>query len=130
MSIDNCTDAEARINFCHQTTQKFLIFELIAVESNMKKLSEIKSLLELHQQSIKEKYNVRQLGIFGSVARGESTEFSDVDILVELEKPIGLDFVLLGDELEDILGVKVDIVTPNALNPKMFDYIKQDLIYV
>ena len=130
MSIDNCTDAEARINFYHQTTQKFLIFELIAVESNMKKLSEIKSLLELHQQSIKEKYNVRQLGIFGSVARGEATEFSDVDILVELEKPIGLDFVLLGDELEDILGVKVDIVTPNALKPKMFDYIKQDLIYV
>ncbi|MHB8904623.1 MAG: nucleotidyltransferase family protein [Melioribacteraceae bacterium] len=96
----------------------------------MKKLSEIKSLLELHQQSIKEKYNVRQLGIFGSVARGEATEFSDVDILVELEKPIGLDFVLLGDELEDILGIKVDIVTPNALKPKMLDYIKQDLIYV
>ena len=130
MSIDNCTDAEARTNFCHQTTKKFLIFELIAVGSDMKKLSEIKSLLELHQQSIKEKYNVRQLGIFGSIARDEATEFSDVDILVELEKPIGLDFVLLGDELEDILGVKVDIVTPNALKPKMFDYIKQDLIYV
>ncbi|MFA5806498.1 MAG: nucleotidyltransferase domain-containing protein [Melioribacteraceae bacterium] len=48
----------------------------------MKKLSEIKSLLELHQQSIKEKYNVRQLGIFGSVARGESTEFSDKEFII------------------------------------------------
>ncbi|MCL6099890.1 MAG: nucleotidyltransferase family protein [Bacteroidetes bacterium] len=96
----------------------------------MKKLSEIKSLLELNKLKIKEKYHIKQIGIFGSVARDEATEFSDVDILVEFEKPIGLDFVLLGDELEDILGVKVDIVTPNALKPKMYDYIKQDLVYV
>ncbi len=96
----------------------------------MKKLSEIKSLLELDLQKIKEKYHIKQIGIFGSVARDEATEFSDVDILVEFEKPIGLDFVLLGDELEEILGVKVDIVTPNALKPKMYDYIKQDLVYV
>ncbi|MEW5843703.1 MAG: nucleotidyltransferase family protein [Bacteroidota bacterium] len=96
----------------------------------MKKLSEIKSLPELNKLKIKEKYHIKQIGIFGSVARDEATEFSDVDILVEFEKPIGLDFVLLGDELEDILGVKVDIVTPNALKPKMYDYIKQDLVYV
>lgn len=96
----------------------------------MKKLSEIKLLLQAHQQSLKEKYHIKQLGIFGSVAREEADDFSDVDILVELEEPIGLDFVLLGDELEEILGLKVDIVTPNAIKPKMFDYIKQDLIYV
>lgn len=96
----------------------------------MKKLLEIKLLLALHQDRIKEVYNVKRLGIFGSVARDEATEFSDIDILVELEKPIGLDFVLLGDELENILGVHVDIVTPNALNPKMLSYIKQDLVYV
>jgi predicted nucleotidyltransferase len=96
----------------------------------MKKLSEIKSLLELNKQKIKGKYHIKQIGIFGSVARDEATEFSDVDILVEFEKPIGLDFVLLGDELEEILEVKVDIVTPNALKSKMYDYIKQDLIYV
>ncbi|MBI5730902.1 MAG: nucleotidyltransferase family protein [Ignavibacteriales bacterium] len=96
----------------------------------MKKLSEIKSLLELNKQKIKGKYHIKQIGIFGSVARDEATEFSDVDILVEFEKPIGLDFVLLGDELEEILEVKVDIVTPNALKPKMYDYIKQDLVYV
>lgn len=96
----------------------------------MKDLTEIKSLLKIHQQRIKERYNIKVIAIFGSVARGESTNISDVDILVEFENPIGLDFVLLGDELEEILGVKVDIVTPNALKPKMFEYIKHDLVYV
>jgi predicted nucleotidyltransferase len=96
----------------------------------MKKLSEIKSLLESHKQAIKDRYNIKQIGIFGSVVRGDATEFNDVDILVEFDKPIGLDFVLLADEIENILGVKVDLVTPNAIKPKMLEYIKQDLIYV
>jgi len=96
----------------------------------MKKFSEIKSLIELHKQYLTDKYNIKQIGIFGSVIRGEATELSDVDILVEFNKPIGLDFVLLGDEIEDLLGVKVDIVTPNAIKPRMFESIKQDLIYV
>ena len=60
----------------------------------------------------------------------EAKTISDIDILVEFDKPIGLDFVLLADELEAILGVKVDLVTTNALKPKMFEYIKQDLQYV
>jgi predicted nucleotidyltransferase len=96
----------------------------------MRDLTEIKSLLEFHRQRIKERYNIKMIGIFGSAARGESTNISDVDILVEFEKPIGLDFVLLGDELEELLGVKVDIVTPNALKPKMLEHIKQDLVCV
>ncbi len=98
--------------------------------SFMKKLVEIKKLLAQHQQRIKDAYGVKRLGIFGSVARNEASELSDIDILVEFDKPIGLDFVLLGDELEQILGVQVDLATPNAINPKMFNYIKQDLVYV
>jgi predicted nucleotidyltransferase len=96
----------------------------------MKKLSEITSLLESHKKVMQEKYNIKTIGIFGSVARGDATDLSDVDILVEFDKPIGLDFVLLADEIENILGVKIDLVTPNAIKPKMFEYIKQDLIYV
>ena len=96
----------------------------------MKKLKEIKSILELHKEVIKNKYHIKQIAIFGSVARNEETDLSDVDILVEFEKPIGLDFVLLCDELEEMLGVKVDVVTPNAIKPKMMEYIKHDLVYV
>lgn len=96
----------------------------------MKKLAEIKRLLAINRQKFQVVYGVKRIGIFGSVARNEASELSDIDVLVEFEKPIGLDFVLLGDELEQILGIHVDLVTPNALNPRMFNYIKQDLVYV
>ena len=96
----------------------------------MKSLNEIKKLLEENKAKLKERYNIKNIGLFGSIVRGDATEVSDVDILVEFEKPIGLDFVLLGDELEEILGVKVDLVTPNAIKPRMFEHIKQDLLYI
>ena len=96
----------------------------------MKNLDSIKKQLELHKQRLKDKYHIRSIGLFGSVVRGDASDASDIDILVEFEKPIGLDFVILGDELEEILGVKVDLVTPNAIKPRMFEYIKQYLVYV
>lgn len=96
----------------------------------MKNINEIKELLQKNKFELMKRYNLRSIAIFGSITRNEATEKSDVDILVEFEKPIGLEFVMLADELENILGVKVDLVTPNALKPKMFEYIKQDLQYV
>lgn len=96
----------------------------------MKNLSEIKKLIELYKPVLKAKYHIKNIGLFGSIVRGDVNPDSDVDILVEFEKPIGLDFVSLADELEEILGVKVDLVTPNAIKPRMFEYIQQDLIYV
>ena len=96
----------------------------------MKNLNEIKKLIEQSKPMLIKKYHIKSIGLFGSIVRGDSTEVSDIDILVEFEKPIGLDFVILGDELEEILGIKVDLVTPNALKPHMFENIKQDLHYV
>jgi predicted nucleotidyltransferase len=96
----------------------------------MKSISEIKLLLQSNKQYLIKKYNLKSLALFGSFARNEATENSDIDILVEFDRPIGLDFVLLADELEEILGVKVDLVTPDAIKPKMFEYIKRDLLYV
>jgi predicted nucleotidyltransferase len=96
----------------------------------MKTIDEIKKLLDQHKPMLKAKYHIKNIGLFGSIVRGDVNPDSDVDILVEFEKPIGLDFVLLADELEEILGVKIDLVTPTAIKPTMFEYIKQDLIYV
>ena len=96
----------------------------------MKTLKEIKKLLDNHKQELKDKYHIKNIGLFGSIVRGDATAKSDVDILVEFEKPIGLDFVMLADELEEIIGVKVDLVTPNAIKPRMLEYIRQDLVYV
>ena len=53
-----------------------------------------------------------------------------MDILVEFEKPVGLDFVTLAEELEAILGVKVDLVSANAIRPDMMPSVKECLIYV
>jgi hypothetical protein len=96
----------------------------------MKNINEIKELLQQNKTDLINRYHLKSIALFGSITRNEATNKSDVDILVEFDKPIGLDFVLLADELEEILGVKVDLVTTNALKPKMFEYIKQDLQYV
>lgn len=98
----------------------------------MRTLEEIKRILAEHKEELKERYGVKELGIFGSYSRGEQRELSDVDILVYLKKPIGFRFLELWDYLEDLLGVKVDLLTPNALKqkPQLWESVKDDLIYV
>jgi predicted nucleotidyltransferase len=98
----------------------------------MPNLEEIKRILAEHKEKIREKYGVRIIGIFDSYARGEQTELSDIDILVEPEKPIGLKFFELYDYFENILGTKVDILTLESLKQKslLLENIKEDLTYV
>ncbi len=96
----------------------------------MKTLEEIKDTLAKHKQELKEKYKVKQIGIFGSYVRGEQTEKSDVDILVEFSEPVGFLFIHLADYLEEILGVKVDLITPSAIKSNRQKYIMKDLTYV
>ena len=79
---------------------------------------------------LEEKYHVSRIGIFGSCARGESCADSDIDLLVEFSRPIGLDFVSLADELESMLGHRVDLVPANAVSPGMMAHIREDIIYV
>jgi len=81
------------------------------------------------KQMLKETYNVEEIGIFGSYARGEETEESDIDILVEFNKPIGWEFVDLKQYLEQILGKDVDLVTKKALKPQIKDFILKEVIY-
>ena len=96
----------------------------------MKRINEIKSHLKVYLDDYKKRYKVRSLGIFGSYSRGDQTKGSDIDILVEFEEPIGLKFVDFADELEEELNTKVDLVTRGAIKPKLWKYIKKDVIYV
>ena len=96
----------------------------------MKTLDEIKSILGEHKEELLQKYKVRKIGIFGSYVRGEQERTSDLDILVEFEQPIGLEFVELAEFLEHILGVKIDLVSKGAIKPNRWKYIEEDLIYV
>lgn len=77
------------------------------------------------------KYGVRRASVFGSVARQEDTAESDVDLLVELGTPMGLvTYSRLARELEEVLGRKVDMITPASVNKHVSPYITRDLISV
>ena len=75
------------------------------------------------------KYHVKRASVFGSVARDEARSDSDLDLLVKVGKlPFGIwGFVGLKQDLEDVLGKKVDIISEGALNPKLEKKIKKDL---
>jgi predicted nucleotidyltransferase len=74
---------------------------------------------------------VKSLSLFGSVARDEERSDSDIDILVEFEGRATFDrFMDTKFYLEEILGRKVDLVTPEAIKPRMAPYIMRDLIHV
>lgn len=73
---------------------------------------------------------VKSLSLFGSLARNEATDLSDVDLLVEFHRPIGLfQFIRVQQYLQDILGVdKVDLVMPDALHEELRDSILKEAI--
>ena len=79
-------------------------------------------------------YGVKKIGLFGSYAKGLQEEDSDVDILVEFEKPIGLKFVEFGEYLEKLLGKKTDILTPVGIDgiriERVAKDIRKDIVYV
>lgn len=91
---------------------------------------QITSKLRKERPSLFQKYHLKALGVFGSCVRDDCTEDSDVDILVEFEKPIGIEFIDLATELETILGRRVDLVSRNGIKPKYLDVIIKDLVYV
>lgn len=70
---------------------------------------------------------VRKAYLFGSYARGEADAQSDVDIMVELSEPLGLEFVRMGMELEELLHAKVDLVTEKGLNERVRPYARRDM---
>ena len=74
------------------------------------------------------RYSIQRLALFGSWARGDAREDSDVDVLVEADPSIGLRFVDLGDELEKALGRRVDLVSRRAIKPSLWERIEPDLI--
>ncbi|MCD6221312.1 nucleotidyltransferase family protein [bacterium] len=96
-----------------------------------KSIEEIKKIIQQHKKEMKEKYGVKEIGIFGSLVRGEMKEESDVDILVEFEKPIGFfKFLELEEYLSDLIGRKVDLVSKKALKPHIGKYILEEVITV
>lgn len=84
-------------------------------------------LLREHYPYLAAEYGVKRVGIFGSFAKGTPEETSDVDILVEFERPIGFRFIELVEYLERLLNRKVDVLTPAGLQGIRVARVAQDI---
>ena len=96
----------------------------------MKSREEILQLLTQCKPDLQERFKLRRMALFGSYARDEQTAGSDVDILVDVDPTIGLEFVTLADEIERVLETPVELVSRRALNPRHWNHIESDLIDV
>ena len=90
----------------------------------------ILELLKECKKKYSKPYGLSKIALFGSYARGEQTQKSDVDIYVEVDPKIGLEFVTLAGKIEDELGLTVDLISSRAIKKKYFNLIEPELIYV
>jgi predicted nucleotidyltransferase len=87
-------------------------------------------ILKKHETEIKEKFGVSKIGLFGSSAREEQVESSDIDILGEFEEPSFDHLMELSFFLEERLGKPVDLVTTNGISPYIEPAIRKEVIWV
>jgi predicted nucleotidyltransferase len=93
-------------------------------------MSEI-DILKKNKGNIKKQFGVKQIGIFGSIARGTAKRGSDIDVLVEFERTVDFfEFIDLKEFLESIFKRNVDLVTKKALKPLIKDKILNEVVYV
>lgn len=93
-------------------------------------LEDVENVLKKNKKILREKYFVKRIGVFGSWLRGEQQPESDIDILVEIDGPIGWDFIELNEYLENLLGNKVDLISIKALKPQLKEEILSQVVYI
>ena len=96
----------------------------------MKTCDEVLKILSATKSILERRYKLSRIALFGSYARGDQHDGSDVDILVEVDPSIGLGFVSLADELEQLLGEPVELVSRRAVTPRHWEVIEPELIDV
>jgi uncharacterized protein len=95
----------------------------------MHTLQTILQILRKNKPALQKKYPVSRLGVFGSYARGEANANSDIDIAVELNGPMGLNFVAMADEIEALFGIKTDVVPKRSIKKEYLPYVEKDIVY-
>jgi predicted nucleotidyltransferase len=96
----------------------------------MKTREEVLNILRQARHDLSSRYPITRITLFGSYARGQQQEDSDIDILIDVDPSIGLRFVTLANELEGLLGQRVELVTSRAIAPKMKSLLEADSIEV
>jgi predicted nucleotidyltransferase len=93
------------------------------------KREDIERILREQKSYLTENYYVKKIGIFGSYARNEQSNDSDIDLLVEFSRPVGFKFIDLKDYLESLFQKPIDLVTENALKSYIKDEILNEVQY-
>jgi hypothetical protein len=97
----------------------------------VKTFQEIKELLRGKKQELADKYSVKEIGVFGSVVRGETGKRSDIDVLVDFyEVPDLLKFIELEGYLKKLLKSRVDLVDKQGLKPRIRGPILSEVVYI
>lgn len=95
----------------------------------MSKLESVEETLRRNKPELERRYGVTRIGVFGSYARQEEDEDSDIDILVELSEPLGWELLDLQDHLEFLLGRNVDLVTTKALRDELSATVMEEVVF-
>ena len=97
----------------------------------MTQLDSIIATIQLIKPELYDRYGVSSIGIFGSVVRNDfSNSKSDIDVIVDFSKPIGIEFIDLAEFLETKFKRKIDLVSKNGIKIKYFREIEREIIYV
>ena len=96
----------------------------------MTELDRIKIILAQLKPLLEEKFGVRSLGVFGSIVRDDARPDSDIDIIVDFNKPIGIELIDLAELLEKNLSKKVDLVSRKGIKDQYFQMIQPEIFYV
>ncbi len=94
-------------------------------------LKSIVSTLQKLKPELAQRFGVSSIGLFGSVVRDDfSQSKSDIDIIVDFSKPVGIEFIDLAEFLESIFHQKIDLVSKRSIKQKYFHSIENDILYV
>jgi hypothetical protein len=93
-------------------------------------LYSIKKILTELKPELEKNFHVSSIGIFGSVARNESSSESDVDIVVDFDQPIGISFIDLANLLEEKIETHVDLFSKKGIRPQYLSSIEKEIVYV
>ncbi|HWZ02421.1 MAG TPA: nucleotidyltransferase family protein [Mucilaginibacter sp.] len=91
---------------------------------------QIINILKDQKKELEKKHPISELALFGSYARGDNHDKSDIDILVDFNGRIGIEFITLAQELEDIFHTKVDLVSRRGIKPRYLPFVEKNLIHV
>ncbi|MDQ2862667.1 MAG: nucleotidyltransferase family protein [Bacteroidota bacterium] len=97
----------------------------------MHNTSEIIDILKSHKKILEKKYPISEMALFGSYARGDYNDDSDIDILVDFNERIdGFDYIRIAHELEDVLKHKIDLVSRKGIKSQYLPFVEKNLIHV